>query len=420
MAVSHDGVPTFDIDHHEPDWQISRPEPWAVFREDYPVALNSHYGGFWMVSDYESVATVMRDATGYAHKFEMGGPEGIDLHGVAGIPRHKDLPRMGLSEDDGVRHNELRRLLNVLFAPRVIEPERAMMRATARWFLDQSIASGAMDLVLDYTNPVPAVITLRRMGLPVENWRTWAHTIHGLLGFPEGSKEQAEASRAVVGLKQEMVDAALQRRGHPTQDVTSVVANLRCEGELLTEDQLRSVMWTLTVGGLNTTTGLVGKALCFLSANPDHRRTLIEQPELIGSAVEEFLRFYSITQSMSRTVLKDAELGGCPVRRGDRMMINVLSANHDEAVFERADEIVLDREENRHLAFGLGPHRCIGSHVGRIMAQEMLLEVLERIPDFTVAADEIVEFSGWPNLGGLLCAPATFTPATPAGSPKPF
>jgi cytochrome P450 len=211
----------------------------------------------------------------------------------------------------------VRRVLNPHFAPRIIEPERPAMRQVARWFLDQKVGSGEMDLVLDYANPVPAVITLPRMGLPVESWETWAHTIHGTLACPEGSAEHAEAANAVAGLKQEMVDACLQRREHPTQDVTSIVANLRCDSELLSQDDLRSVMWTVTVGGLNTTTGLVAKTLCFLSGDHDHRKQLIENPGLIRSAVEEFLCFYSIVQMQTRTVVKDTDLGGCPLRRGD-------------------------------------------------------------------------------------------------------
>ena len=420
MPESHDSRPTVDVDHQQPEWHDNRAEQWAEIRERCPVVFNKHYGGFWMATDYESVSAVMRDAEGYAHKYDPEGTSGIKLVGVAGIPRHNDVPKMGLTEDDGPRHNELRRILNPHFAPRIIEPERAAMRQVAHWFLDQKIGSGAMDLVLDYANPVPAVITLRRMGLPVASWETWSHTIHGLLAYPEGSAEQKAAAQAVGALKQEMLDTCLQRRDNPTDDVTSVVANAQVEGELLSDDDIRSVMWTLTVGGLNTTTGLVSKALCYLSEHHDHRKQLIENPELIRSGVEEFLRFWPIAQMHTRTVMNDAELGGCQLARGDVLLLNGLAANHDPAVFDRADEIMLDREDNRHLAFGLGPHRCIGSNVGRIMAQEMILEILQRTPDFVIDTERVEEFKGWPNLAGVLTAPMTFTPGARVGAPALF
>jgi cytochrome P450 len=373
-----------------------------------------------MVTNYDAASTVLREADVFAHKYEMGSDDGLDYIGVAGIPRHKDVPRMGLQEDDGPIHRELRRVLNPLFSPPRVEEERSSMRAVARWFLDQVIETGEMDIVLDYANPVPAVITLKRMGIPVDNWQMWAHTIHGLLAFPEGTPEQETAAANVGILQDQMVDAALRGRKEGGLDVTSVVGSFRYEGELLTDDQLRSVMWTLTIGGLNTTTGLVSKTLHLLSTLPELRATLASEPGLMRTAVEESLRHFSITQMSTRTVAKDVTLGREHLLRGDALLVNILSANHDESVFECPFEFRLDRTESRHLAFGLGPHRCIGSSVGRVMAQEMLSEFLERIAEYEIDGGQVVSFDGWPNLTGMLSLPTTFPSGSSSKAIGPF
>ena len=132
------------------------------------------------------------------------------------------------------------------------------------------------------------------------------------------------------------------------------------------------MLWNLIGGGLDTTTSLTSLALHHLDAHPDQRRRLVDHPELLGTATEEFLRFFSVNETLTRTVTRDTDLGGQRLRRGDHLMLSWLSANRDAAVFDRPDEVVLDREVNPHLAFGVGPHRCIGLHMARTMFQVLL------------------------------------------------
>jgi cytochrome P450 len=179
-------------------------------------------------------------------------------------------------------------------------------------------------------------------------------------------------------------------------------------------------MWTVTVGGLNTTAALTSLSLHHLATHPEDRQLLIDHPELHGSATEEFLRYFSIQRSNTRTVTQDIELAGQRLCRGDRLLINRLSANRDEKVFDRPDEVVLDRDENPHLAFGLGPHRCIGSNVARLMFRVMLSEVLTRIPDFEIDEKRVVPYDGSPSIAGILELPATFTPGAVIGVNKPY
>lgn len=396
------------------------PEKWAEVRDQCPVAWNPRLGGFWMVTDYENVARVEKESDTFAHRFDPNSPDGIDYIGVSGIPRWPGRPAMGMSEDDGDQHLEMRRALNPLFAPRPIKNERATMQAVASWFLDQKIESGSMDFILDYANPVPAVITLRRMGLPVENWELWSHTMHDLLAYSAGSPGQVRAAQAAKLLQTEMAEAALRRRADPREDPTTAIAQLRIDGELLSEEDLARVMWTVTVGGLNTTTGVTGLVLHHLANHPDLRQQLIDHPELYPAATEEFLRYTTIARTATRTVTRDVELGGQKLRRGDKVLFNRHSANLDESHFDRPNEVIFDREENRHLAFGLGQHRCLGSNVGRVMVQVLVSEILNRIPDYTIDEDAILPYDGSPNMMGYLQMPGSFSPGTPTGVPDPF
>jgi cytochrome P450 len=408
-----------DFDHHSHEAQHSS-EVWNELRDRCPVAWNPRYGGYWMAMDYESVEQVSRDAETFAHRYELGAPDGIDYFGSAGIPRWPGRPPLGLLEEDGPQHVQSRRALNPYFTPRVVESERSRMSEVAAWFLDQKIESGEMDFVLDYANPVPAVITLDRMGLPMENWQSWSHTMHAVLAFPAGSPEQVEAAEAAKLLQEEMLQAALARRADPRDDPTTVIANIRVDGERLSDYDLGRTMWTVTVGGLNTTTGLVAMAVRYLAAHPDDRRRLVENPELYPRATEEFLRVFAPQRVNSRTVARDVVLGGQQLHRGDRLLVCRWAANLDEKGFDRADEVIIDREVNKHFAFGLGAHRCLGSSVGRIMAQVVLREFLERVPDFEIDEDAVVEPDGSPALAGILSMPIRFTPGARKSAPDPF
>ena len=147
------------------------------------------------------------------------------------------------------------------------------------------------------------------------------------------------------------------------------------------------MLWNLVGGGLDTTTSLTALALHHLDAHPDLRSRLAGDPGLLDQATEEFLRYFSVNETLTRTVTRDTELGGQRLCRGDHLMLSWLSANRDEAVFERAGEVVLDRAPNPHLAFGVGPHRCIGLHMARTMFKVLVGEVLARIPDYAVDRD---------------------------------
>ena len=186
------------------------------------------------------------------------------------------------------------------------------------------------------------------------------------------------------------------------------------------DDEITGIMWNLVAGGLDTTTSLVSWGLHHLGTHTDDRARLIDDPGLIGAAVEEFLRYYSPSETLTRTATRDVELGGRQIRRGDVVFISWVSANHDPAAFDRADEVSIDRAVNKHLAFGLGGHRCIGSSIARIESQLMLGDVLARIGDYEIDADAFKPYPGNLLMTGVVSMPVRFTPTARSGATDPF
>ena len=197
------------------------------------------------------------------------------------------------------------------------------------------------------------------------------------------------------------------RRAAPRSDaVSELVAGRRPDGSGFSEDELVSVIGLLIAGGVDTTTSLTGWTLVHLSAHPDQRRRLLESPDLLDAATEEFLRAFAPSQSMARTVLGEVEVGGCPMHTGDRVLIPWVAANHDPDVFPEPEQVRLDRDASRHLSFGIGTHRCAGAHLARAMFREMMTQVLTRLPDYHVLEDGLVPYPTQGNQTGWDAMPA--------------
>ena len=216
-----------------------------------------------------------------------------------------------------------------------------------------------------------------------------------------------------------LLEFAAARRADPRDDLTSFLVQFEFAGTRLSDSQLLDILWNLIGGGVDTTTSQTALSLLHLGTHPELRQQLIDRPELYPTAADEFLRYFSVNQQLSRTVTRDIVLGGQHLRRNDRVIISWLGANHDDQEFERPDEILLDRAPNRHVAFGLGPHRCIGSHLARLMSGVMVQAVLDRIPDYQVDLDGVHEYLGNPSMTGLGTLPVTFTPGMSRGTSPP-
>jgi cytochrome P450 len=412
--------PEVDFDQFSDEFGANRHAEWAKMRQ-CPVAHNARYGGFWVVSGYDEVVAVSRDGATFSSKYEEDSPDGIEYIGIMGVPRMPGVPSAKIAEVEGPTHVALRRLLNPFMLPSAVAEYRPFVEQCATWLLDQKIADGQMDMVSDFTNPVPAILTMKMVGLPCESWTYYAEVFHAVNAYETGTEEFTRAQTMMAEMIGELLRVAEERRHDPRPDIISELVALEVEGgRHLREDELVGVLWNLIGGGLDTTTSLTALSLYHLDAHHDLRQRLIDDPELLIPATEEFLRFTSVNETLSRTVTKDVELGGQQLNRGDFLILSWLSANFDEKVFDRPDEVILDRTPNPHMAFGVGPHRCIGMHIARSLFEVMMREVLTRIPGYVVDRDATRFYKGNPELAGVVTMPVTFPAGVAVGMERPF
>ncbi len=202
-----------DFDHHSDAFNLNQQTINAELRQRCPVAWNENYDGFWFLSSYDAVSQSARDGDTFAHKYEPNAEDGVDYQGEMGVPRPEGQPALGIGEVDGPYHLALRHALAPFFSPGAVDKMKPFMEQQAHWFLDQKIKDGQMDLVLDYASPVPAILTMKLMGLPYDNWQLYANLFHSVMAVPQDSPEYADAIAKVPAMMQEV----LEYRGHQTR-----------------------------------------------------------------------------------------------------------------------------------------------------------------------------------------------------------
>jgi cytochrome P450 len=376
---------TADLDLYDPDVHARRLDEWARLRAQCPVAYNPQHGGYWLVSRYEDIVTVARDRKTFSSRYTDEPVDGVEYIGILGIPPPPRVLGIGVHEVPGDLHVPLRRAMNPYFSPSVAESLRPTIERYVDWFLDEHIESGRIDAVRELAGPVSALLTMELVGLPLSQWRYYVEVFQNSRTYSVDSPEAAALADVMSGMAATLIEQLESRRTTPQKDLlTAFVQFRKPDGEALTDFELLGQVWFVITGGLDTTTSVIINSLDHLARHPEQRRTLIENPELMPKATEEFLRVFPVNESLTRTVTRDVELAGQQLHRGDHLLVSWLSANRDASVFEDPDRVILDRWPNPHLAFGTGPHRCIGMHVARVVFQVVVSEVLRRIPDYTV------------------------------------
>jgi cytochrome P450 len=401
--------PAVAFDHNSKEHSADPVASYARLRAEAPVAWTDAHGGFWVLSDYDAVFAAARDDATFSSGRSTHGGEGLSnvipkapvrLH----IPVELDLPE----------HRSYRKILNPVTSPAAVAALEPMIARWTTWFIDQVIEDGACDLAS--VIGVPAVVTLDWLGLDVADWRRYSQALHSVLADSPGSPAHTRSVEVdIPWMERQITDAIAARRGQPRDDLVSHLLAQEVDGEPLGDDAVYSLVELLISGGVGTTASLVSQTLVHLSRHPDQRGRLIDEPDLLPRAVEEFLRAFSPTQALARTVTRDVDFRGCPMRTGDRALLAWSSANRDPAQFEHPDEVDLDRWPNRHTAFGMGIHRCAGAHLGRAIARELLGQILRRMPDYAVDEAGLETYAHQGVNAGYSRIPATFTPGPRLG-----
>jgi cytochrome P450 len=258
--------------------------------------------------------------------------------------------------------------------------------------LDDLLADGATeaDAAIQYAQHIPVQVITNMLGVPPEDGDRFREFIHRIVEKPGTYSGTIQPEDTLMYYIDQAMEA---RRGQPPKDdLIGYLMEVEIEGEKLPPEQIIGTIGLLIIAGIDTTWSAIGASLWHLAKNPQDRQRLLDEPELLPFAIEEFLRFYAPV-TMARIAANDTDVGGCPVKERDWLLLSFPAANRDPEAFERADEFIIDRERNRHVAFGLGVHRCIGSNLARMELTVAVEEWLKRVPQFELSDPETVRWS---------------------------
>jgi cytochrome P450 len=370
-----------DFDVADPAYE-SDPYPiWDELRQSCPVAHTERRGGAWLPTRYEDVAAVAYDTETFSSRDVGVLPpmEGTTL--LSAPPITSDPPF----------HTAARRIVLPFFSPRSVEKLEHKTRSICLELLDAIGDAPTADAAGDYAQHIPVRVISHMLGIPEEEEATftdWAIRI--FQGAATNPDDARAATKEILAYFEEQVE---MRRMERSDDLISFLLDADLEGDPLTQKHILGTCFLLLMAGIDTTWSGIGASLWHLATHRDDRDRLVAEPELIPTAVEEFLRAYSPV-TMARVATQDTEIGGCPVHAGDRVLLNFPSGNRDPEKFGQPDEVIIDREQNRHFAFGIGIHRCLGSNVARMEMRVAIESWLERFPRFELAPDAEVRWGG--------------------------
>ncbi len=372
-----------DYDLLDPGYVVHPYDVWDRLRVECPVAHTERWGGSWMPTRYADITAVAHDARRFSSR---------DVGVLGGGEEIEGLPDIGLPpiDADPPQHTWARRLILPWFSHQRVDSYEAMTRQLCTDLIDRVIGSGRADAAQDYAQRIPVRVISRMLGVPDDLADTFTGWVRDTLEYAHDPERSVPAWNAIAAFFFEAVEG---RRRQPGADLVSELLRAQIDGEPVPDLHVLGTLALILVAGVDTTWSGIGSAMWHLATHELDRRRLVAEPELIPTAIEELLRAYSPV-TMARIAVEDAELAGCPVRAGDKVLLNFPAANRDPDAFERADEVVIDRELNRHVAFGVGIHRCAGSNLARMELRVAVEEWLRRIPEFRLVADAEVTWAG--------------------------
>ena len=370
-----------DFDHADPEYNRNAHDIWADLRGRCPVAHSDRYGGTWLPVTHEAVREIAYDTENFTSRAVVVStviPE--DEAPVGGAPPITSDPPF---------HHEARRLLLPPFAPKKIAEWEGEVRVLCRTLLDRieaKITAGEqVDAAVDYAQHIPVNVISRMLGFPLEDDDLFRQFVHDILESINGDPE--ERIRSFERIDEYLSRQIADHRENPRDDLTSYLLDVEMYGEKLPDQVVGGAILLLLVAGIDTTWSAIGSSLWHLATHADDRRRLIAEPSLMTTAIEEFLRVYAPV-TMARLVAKDHDFHGCPMKVDDWVLLPFPAANLDPAEFTDADKVLIDRVENRHAAFGLGIHRCLGSNLARLELRVAVEEFIARFPDFELEGTE--------------------------------
>src|SRR3984885_9308110 len=372
-----------DFSHLEPEWSA---DPYPIqdeLRQRCPIAHTERFGGGWLPTRYEDVAAVAYDTERFSSRaiIMSNFRPPLDEAPVGGSPPISSDPPF---------HHDARKLLLPAFTKAAVERQEPATRAFCHSLIDAFGERDVVDAASEYAQYIPIRVIADMLGFPPEDGPRFREFVENTL---EGVNQEAEER---IERMQQLFDYLLAQIrdhvDHPRDDLTTFLINVELYGSKLEAEHVAGTMALLLIAGIDTTWSAIGASLWHLAKTPRDRERLVAEPTLLPTALEEFLRAFAPV-TMARLVKEDMNWHGADMKADDWILLSFPAANRDPAQFDRANEVVIDRQVNRHAAFGLGIHRCVGSPLARMELRVALEVWLERMPGFSLADPAAVTWS---------------------------
>jgi len=372
-----------DFSHLEPEWSA---DPYPIqdeLRQRCPIAHTGRFGGGWLPTRYEDVAAIAYDTEHFSSRsiIMSNFRPPLDEAPVGGSPPISSDPPF---------HHDARRLLLPAFTKAAVARQEPATRAFCHSLIDAFGDRAVIDAASEYAQHIPIRVIADMLGFPPEDGPRFREFVENTL---EGvNQEPDERIERVQELFDYLLAQIRDHVDHPRDDLTTFLINVELYGSKLEAEHVAGTMALLLIAGIDTTWSAIGASLWHLAKTPRDRERLVAEPTLLPTALEEFLRAFAPV-TMARLVKEDMNWHGADMKADDWILLSFPAANRDPAQFDRANEVVIDRQVNRHAAFGLGIHRCVGSHLARMELRVALEVWLERIPEFSLEDPAAVTWS---------------------------
>ena len=372
-----------DFSHLEPEWAANPYPIQDELRQRCPIARTERFGGGWLPTRWEDVAAIAYDTDRFSSRSIVMGnfrpPR--EIAPIGGVPPISSDPPF---------HHDARKLLLPAFTKTEVTKQEPATRSFCHSLIDAFDGQDVVDAARDYAQHIPVRVIAGMLGFPPQDGPQFREFVENAL---EGINLPPEERVArMSNLFQYLVEQVHDHLDNPRDDLTTYLINVELYGHKLDASHVVGTMALLLIAGIDTTWSAIGASLWHLAKTPADRERLAGHPELMPTAIEEFLRAYAPV-TMARLVKDDMRWRGVDMKADDWILLSFPAANRDPGQFDQADEVVIDREVNRHSAFGLGIHRCVGSHLARMELRVALEVWLDRIPEFSLANPAEVAWS---------------------------
>jgi cytochrome P450 len=386
-----------DFDHTDPAWNQDPFPIWDDLRKHCPIAHSERFeDGAFFPSRYADVREISYDTEHFSSRRV--------------VVREKKVTRLIPAPpitSDPPEHRPARMPLLPAFNPKAIERLTPGTRALCNRLIDSFIENGSCDAATDYAQHIPTRVIANMLGVDEEDGERYRRWIK--MSLEDGIHDTAKVTESFKEMTAYFAEELAKRGSTPGEDLISLLRDQRVNGQPLAPEHLIGTLRLLLIAGIDTTWSAIGASLWHLAQHPLDTARLVADPSLMDTAVEELLRAYAPV-TMAREVVKDVTINGCPMKPGAMVLLSFPAANRDPEMFPDADKVLIDRQENRHAAFGLGMHRCVGSNLARMELRTALEVWLKRIPEFRLEDPTRVKWSEG-TVRGPRQLPVVFAPA---------